>query len=175
MLEASSFGVTLRDSVSTTVQHERETSCLWCSILGRCAYDFADAFKCEEVRRLNEDSFEAVCFAASVVSCDFASFLVFYETYQGSLASSGKLQLDVEGRTPKSSRRDGRRVSSNALYRRPCEILCCLYRRRLQAWSTFQAAAILSNFTNKKLYVRRVSTKTCYAISFKEAHACSWH
>merc|ERR1712135_212906 len=63
-------------------------------------------FESEDARRLNEDIFETIYFAACEASCDLASALGPYATYKGSPASEGKLQFDLWNRTPKSGRWD---------------------------------------------------------------------
>jgi len=63
-------------------------------------------FESEAAKRLNEDIFETIYFAACEASCDLAEKLGHYETYPGSPASEGKLQFDLWNRTPKSGRWD---------------------------------------------------------------------
>lgn len=63
-------------------------------------------FESEPARRLNEDIFETIYFAAVEASCELAEKLGSYETYAGCPASQGKLQFDLWGRTPKSGRWD---------------------------------------------------------------------
>eukprot|EP00929_Paragymnodinium_shiwhaense_P078986 TRINITY_DN40_c0_g3_i1.p1 TRINITY_DN40_c0_g3~~TRINITY_DN40_c0_g3_i1.p1 ORF type:complete len:842 (+),score=196.61 TRINITY_DN40_c0_g3_i1:76-2526(+) len=63
-------------------------------------------FEGETAKRLNEDIFETIYFAACEASCDLAEKEGHYETYQGSPASKGKLQFDLWNRTPKSGRWD---------------------------------------------------------------------
>jgi len=63
-------------------------------------------FESEEAKRLNEDIFETIYFAACEASCDLAAKEGAYETYSGSPASKGQLQFDLWGRTPKSGRWD---------------------------------------------------------------------
>merc|ERR1712054_352432 len=63
-------------------------------------------FESEAAKRLNEDIFETIYFAACEASCELAEHDGPYETYQGSPASKGKLQFDLWGRTPKSGRWD---------------------------------------------------------------------
>merc|ERR1711908_185781 len=60
----------------------------------------------EEAKRLNEDIFETIYFAACEASCELAEKLGAYETYEGSPASRGQLQFDLWGRKPKSGRWD---------------------------------------------------------------------
>merc|ERR1711874_550216 len=57
-------------------------------------------------KRLNEDIFETIYFAACEASCDIAAKLGPYETYDGSPASKGQLQFDLWGVKPKSGRWD---------------------------------------------------------------------
>jgi len=61
-------------------------------------------FESDEARRLNEDIFETIYFAACEASCELAEKLGAYETYADSPASKGQLQFDLWGRTPKSGR-----------------------------------------------------------------------
>eukprot|EP00931_Biecheleriopsis_adriatica_P100747 TRINITY_DN759_c0_g1_i11.p1 TRINITY_DN759_c0_g1~~TRINITY_DN759_c0_g1_i11.p1 ORF type:complete len:806 (+),score=212.03 TRINITY_DN759_c0_g1_i11:62-2479(+) len=63
-------------------------------------------FEGERARRLNEDIFETIYFAACEASCELAALEGPYETYEGSPASQGKLQFDLWGRKPKSGRWD---------------------------------------------------------------------
>jgi len=64
------------------------------------------AFESEAARKLNEDIFETIYFAACEASCELAELLGAYETYEGSPASKGQLQFDMWNRTPKSGRWD---------------------------------------------------------------------
>jgi len=61
-------------------------------------------FESEAAKRLNEDIFETIYFAACDASCELAACDGAYETYPGSPASMGKLQFDLWGRTPRSGR-----------------------------------------------------------------------
>jgi len=63
-------------------------------------------FESEGAKKLNEDIFETLYFAACEASCEIAERLGAYETWEGSPASKGKLQFDLWGRTPKSGRWD---------------------------------------------------------------------
>merc|ERR1719310_404268 len=63
-------------------------------------------FESEAAKKLNEDIFETIYFAACEASCELAEQLGPYETFQGSPASKGQLQFDLWGRTPKSGRWD---------------------------------------------------------------------
>jgi len=63
-------------------------------------------FESEEAKRLNEDIFETIYFAACEASCELAELQGSYETYAGSPASKGQLQFDLWGRVPKSGRWD---------------------------------------------------------------------
>jgi len=63
-------------------------------------------FEGEEARRLNEDIFETIYFAACEASCELAACEGPYETYTGCPASKGQLQFDLWGRKPKSGRWD---------------------------------------------------------------------
>merc|ERR1712216_1027709 len=61
-------------------------------------------FECEAAKKLNEDIFETIYFAACEASCELSERDGPYETFDGSPASKGQLQFDLWGRTPKSSR-----------------------------------------------------------------------
>merc|ERR1712166_826621 len=61
-------------------------------------------FESDSARRLNEDIFETIYFAACEASCELARLEGPYETFAGSPASKGQLQFDLWGRTPKSGR-----------------------------------------------------------------------
>jgi len=63
-------------------------------------------FESDAAKRLNEDIFETIYFAACEASCELAEREGPYETYEGSPASKGKLQFDLWDRTPKSGRWD---------------------------------------------------------------------
>ncbi|CAE7422504.1 RNR1 [Symbiodinium natans] len=63
-------------------------------------------FEGEEARRLNEDIFETIYFAACEASCELAETCGPYETYAGSPASKGLLQYDLWDRQPRSGRWD---------------------------------------------------------------------
>merc|ERR1711988_1928881 len=63
-------------------------------------------FESEPARRLNEDIFETIYFAACEASCELAAVEGPYETYKGSPASRGQLQFDLWGKKPKSGRWD---------------------------------------------------------------------
>merc|ERR1711920_741266 len=63
-------------------------------------------FESEAARRLNEDIFETIYFAACEASCELAESQGAYETFSGSPASKGQLQFDLWGRAPKSGRWD---------------------------------------------------------------------
>merc|ERR1712028_33053 len=63
-------------------------------------------FESETARRLNEDIFETIYYAAVESSCELAERDGPYETWAGSPASEGILQFDMWGRTPKSGRWD---------------------------------------------------------------------
>merc|ERR1712130_699640 len=65
-------------------------------MLMRCPFESADA------KRLNEDIFETIYFAACEASCELAERDGPYESFDGSPASKGQLQFDLWGRTPKS-------------------------------------------------------------------------
>lgn len=61
-------------------------------------------FDSEEARRLNEDIFETIYFAAMEASMQLAKTQGPYETFKGSPASKGIFQFDMWGITPKSGR-----------------------------------------------------------------------
>merc|ERR1719497_185646 len=63
-------------------------------------------FESSEAKRLNEDIFETIYFAACEASCELAARDGPYETYAGSPVSKGQLQFDMWGRKPKSGRWD---------------------------------------------------------------------
>jgi ribonucleoside-diphosphate reductase alpha subunit len=63
-------------------------------------------FESEAARRLNEDIFETIYFAACEASCELAELEGPYESFAGSPASQGKLQFDLWSKTPKSGRWD---------------------------------------------------------------------
>jgi len=63
-------------------------------------------FESDAAKKLNEDIFETIYFAACEASCELAERDGAYETYAGSPASKGQLQFDLWGRTPKSGRHD---------------------------------------------------------------------
>merc|ERR1711943_48644 len=63
-------------------------------------------FESDSAKRLNEDIFETIYYAACEASCELAALDGPYETYAGSPASKGQLQFDLWGKTPKSGRWD---------------------------------------------------------------------
>merc|ERR1712032_1689259 len=63
-------------------------------------------FESEPAKRLNEDIFETIYFAACEASCELAARDGPYETYAGSPASKGQLQFDLWGSKPESGRWD---------------------------------------------------------------------
>merc|ERR1712008_103693 len=63
-------------------------------------------FESEPAKRLNEDIFETIYFAACEASCELAACDGPYESYAGSPASKGLLQFDLWNRKPKSGRWD---------------------------------------------------------------------
>merc|ERR1712242_354730 len=63
-------------------------------------------FEGEAAKRLNEDIFETIYFAACEASCELAERDGPYETFVGSPASRGQLQFDLWGSAPKSGRWD---------------------------------------------------------------------
>merc|ERR1712151_1097507 len=112
-------------------------------------------FESEAARRLNEDIFETIYFAACEASCELAERDGPYETFPGSPASQGQLQFDLWGRKPKSDRWDWaalkERVAKHGL-------------RNSFTWApmpTASTAQILGNNESfepytQNLYVRRV-------------------
>merc|ERR1719149_95108 len=67
-------------------------------------------FEGEVAKRLNEDVFETIYFAACEASCELAERDGPYETFSGSPASRGLLQFDLWKQTPKSGRWDWARL-----------------------------------------------------------------
>jgi ribonucleoside-diphosphate reductase alpha subunit len=63
-------------------------------------------FESVGAKKLNEDIFETIYFAACEASCDLAERDGAYETFAGSPASKGQLQFDLWDRTPQSGRWD---------------------------------------------------------------------
>merc|ERR1712018_3725 len=63
-------------------------------------------FESEAAKRLNEDIFETIYFAACEASCELAQRDGAYETFVGSPASKGQLQFDLWASSPKSGRWD---------------------------------------------------------------------
>ncbi|CAK8987685.1 unnamed protein product [Durusdinium trenchii] len=63
-------------------------------------------FESDEAKKLNEDIFETIYFAACEASCELAAIQGPYETYEGSPASKGLLQFDLWKKAPKSGRWD---------------------------------------------------------------------
>merc|ERR1712166_1709879 len=63
-------------------------------------------FESDAARKLNEDIFETIYFAACEASCELAEIDGAYETFAGSPASKGQLQFDLWNRKPKSGRWD---------------------------------------------------------------------
>ncbi|MBT1712221.1 ribonucleoside-diphosphate reductase subunit alpha [Fulvivirgaceae bacterium PWU5] len=63
-------------------------------------------FDSEEARRLNEDIFETIYFAAMEASMEESKIHGPYETFKGSPVSKGIFQFDMWGVTPKSGRWD---------------------------------------------------------------------
>merc|ERR1711990_1237390 len=63
-------------------------------------------FESDAAKKLNEDIFETIYFAACEASCELAERDGASETYIGSPASKGQLQFDLWGKTPKSGRWD---------------------------------------------------------------------
>merc|ERR1719238_523950 len=63
-------------------------------------------FESEAAKKLNEEIFETIYFAACEASCELAARDGPYETFSGSPASRGQLQFDLWGKKPKSGRWD---------------------------------------------------------------------
>merc|ERR1740133_577434 len=63
-------------------------------------------FESDGAKRLNEDIFETIYFAACEASCELAERDGAYETYAGSPASKGQLQFDLWGIKPMGGRHD---------------------------------------------------------------------
>merc|ERR1711865_347144 len=63
-------------------------------------------FESPEAKKLNEDIFETMYFAACEASCELAARDGSYETYAGSPVSQGQLQFDLWKAEPKSGRWD---------------------------------------------------------------------
>jgi ribonucleoside-diphosphate reductase alpha subunit len=63
-------------------------------------------FEGEAAKRLNEDIFETIYFAACEASCELAELQGPYESYEGSPASRGQLQFDLWNAKPESGRWD---------------------------------------------------------------------
>jgi ribonucleoside-diphosphate reductase alpha subunit len=63
-------------------------------------------FESDAAKRLNEDIFETIYFAACEASCELAEREGAYESYSGSPASKGQLQFDLWGVKPNSGRWD---------------------------------------------------------------------
>merc|ERR1711933_600686 len=59
-------------------------------------------FESEAAKKLNEDIFETLYFAACEASCELAARDGPYESFEGSPASKGQLQFDLWARVPKS-------------------------------------------------------------------------
>ncbi|NMM49746.1 ribonucleoside-diphosphate reductase subunit alpha [Marinigracilibium pacificum] len=76
-------------------------------------------FESEEAKRLNEDIFETMYYAAMEASMELAIEEGPYQTYEGSPVSKGIFQFDMWGVTPKSGRWDWtdlkRRVKKNGV------------------------------------------------------------
>merc|ERR1712063_233517 len=72
-------------------------------------------FESEAARRLNEDIFETIYFAAMEASCELASHQGPYETYSGCPASKGLFQFDLWERKPRSGRWDWASLKQNIM------------------------------------------------------------
>ncbi|CAJ1353257.1 unnamed protein product [Effrenium voratum] len=123
---------------------------------------FADAllmmtklpFESEAAKRLNQDIFETIYFAACEASCELAEVQGPYETFEGSPASQGRLQFDLWGVEP-SARWDWAGLKAR--------IARCGLRNSLLVapMPTASTAQILGNNESfepytQNLYVRRV-------------------
>jgi len=72
-------------------------------------------FESDAAKKLNEEIFETIYFAACEASCELAEKYGYYETFPGSPASQGMLQPDLWGRTSKSNRWDWAALSAQVL------------------------------------------------------------
>merc|ERR1712139_499483 len=63
-------------------------------------------FESDAAKKLNEDIFETIYFAALEASCELAARDGPYESYEGCPASKGQLQFDMWGKKPQSGRWD---------------------------------------------------------------------
>merc|ERR1740117_1100802 len=63
-------------------------------------------FESDTAKKLNEDIFETIYYAACEASCELAAVDGAYETYADSPASKGQLQFDLWGVSPDSGRWD---------------------------------------------------------------------
>lgn len=72
-------------------------------------------FDSPEAKRLNEDIFETIYFAAMETSMELAIQEGPYQTYEGSPASQGKFQFDLWGVTPQSGRWNWEALKSRVL------------------------------------------------------------
>merc|ERR1719456_1870321 len=112
-------------------------------------------FESEAAKKLNEDIFETIYFAACEASCELAERDGPYETYEGSPASKGLLQFDLWNRTPKSGRWDWAALKTKIAQH-------CMRNSLLVApMPTASTAQILGNNESfepytQNLYVRRV-------------------
>merc|ERR1712137_968510 len=112
-------------------------------------------FESEPARRLNEDIFETIYFAACEASCELAAVEGPYETYKGSPASRGRLQFDLWGKEPKSGRWDWDGLKEKILHHGLRNSLL------VAPMPTASTAQILGNNESfepytQNLYVRRV-------------------
>eukprot|EP00438_Fugacium_kawagutii_P023835 Skav212420 [mRNA] locus=scaffold202:79817:93145:+ [translate_table: standard] len=108
----------------------------------------------DEARRLNEDIFETIYFAACEASMELAAVHGPYETYAGSPASKGKLQFDLN-RKPRSGRWDWQALKDKIAQHGFCNSLL------VAPMPTASTAQILGNNESfepytQNLYVRRV-------------------
>merc|ERR550537_274423 len=94
-------------------REEARTSNMRHRPIGLGVQGLADAFmkmglpyESSGARKLNEDIFETIYFAACEASMELAKVEGTYETYEGSPASKGQLQFDLWGVTPKSGNWD---------------------------------------------------------------------
>merc|ERR1719510_56225 len=112
-------------------------------------------FESEAARRLNEDIFETIYFAACEASCELAERDGPYETFAGSPASKGQLQFDLWASTPKSGRWDWAGLKAKVLQHGLRNSLL------VAPMPTASTAQILGNNESiepytQNLYVRRV-------------------
>ena len=120
-------------------------------------------FESEEAKRLNEDIFETIYFAACEASCSLAEACGPYETFAGSPASKGLLQYDLSG-TGSLAADDGigrasRCASPSLGCGTPCWWRPCPRPAQRRSWAT----------TSPSSLTRRTSTcaESCRASSYR--------